>query len=256
MDRLPLIAGNWKMHKTTAEAAELARDLRREFDGLEDAEIVLCPPFTALAAVGRELAGSTLALGAQNVHWERAGAFTGEVSAPMLVDLGCRYVIIGHSERRQYFAETDELVRRKVRAALEHGLAPIVCVGERWEEREAGQTRARVEGQVRAALDGLDAAQVAGLIVAYEPVWAIGTGRAATGADAAEVAALIRSLAAELATPEAAALLRILYGGSVTPANMAEFMEADGIDGALVGGASLRADSFGGIVRAALAVRA
>lgn len=254
--RKPLIAGNWKMHKTIREAVELAGALRAGLDGVDGADIVLCPPFTALQAVGGALAGSdTLSLGAQNLYWEPQGAYTGEVSAAMLTDLGCRYVIIGHSERRQYFGETDETVPRKVRAALDAGLVPIVCVGERWEEREAGRTESLVRRQVTAALAGLAPQEVAGLAVAYEPVWAIGTGRAATGADAAEVAALIRHVAAGSAG-DAAERLRILYGGSVTSANMGEFMAQPGIDGALVGGASLKADSFAGIVEAALAVRA
>ncbi len=254
--RVPLVAGNWKMFKTIGEARQLARALRAELDGCSGAEVVLCPPFTALAAVGAELAGSALHLGAQNVHWEKEGAFTGEVSPVMLRDVGCRFVIIGHSERRQYFGETDETVPRKVRAALGAGLIPIVCVGEKWADREAGMTEAAVRRQVQAALEGLEPDQVAALAVAYEPVWAIGSGRPATGADANEVAGLIRGVAAGIAGSAAAARLRILYGGSVTPANMAEFMEEPEIDGALVGGASLKADSFTAIVHAAQAVRA
>ncbi len=254
--RTPLVAGNWKMHKTVGEAVALAAALRERLDGAEGADVVLCPPFTALAAAGQALAGSRLALGAQDVHWEPQGAFTGAISAPMLLDLGCRYVIIGHSERRQYFGETDTTVARKVQAALGAGLAPIVCVGESWEQRQAGQTESLVRGQVAAALDGLDADQVAGLAIAYEPIWAIGTGRSATGKDAGEVAALIRETAGLMTAPTAAARLRVLYGGSVTPDNIAEFMEEPEIDGALVGGASLKADSFAAIVQAALAVKA
>lgn len=253
--RVPLLAGNWKMHKTVAEARELARALRRELDGVA-ADVVLCPPFTALAAVGEELAGSTLALGAQNVHWERQGAFTGEIAAPMLLELGCRYVIVGHSERRQHFGETDAGVARRTAAALAAGLYPIVCVGERLEEREAGRTEEVVTRQVREGLAGLALERPERLAVAYEPVWAIGTGRPATGRDAGEVARLIRSLLADLFGEAAAAAVRILYGGSVTPDNMAEFMEEADVDGGLVGGASLRADTFAGVVRAALAVRA
>lgn len=254
--RTPLIAGNWKMHKTAPEAAELARALREALDGAPGVDVVLCPPFTALGAVGEALRGSTLALGAQNLHWEAQGAYTGEISAAMLLDAGCRYVIVGHSERRQFFAETDETVARKVRAALGAGLTPIVCVGERWEEREAGLTHALVKRQVAAALEGIGAEAIAGLAVAYEPVWAIGTGRAATPADAALVIGTIRETVAGLSGAGAAARLRILYGGSVSPANISDFMDAPGVDGALVGGASLKADSFVGIVRAAMAVRA
>lgn len=252
IERKPLIAGNWKMHKTGNEGSELARVLRRGFEGEENAEIVLCPPFTALTAVAHELEGSPLGLGGQNLHWESQGAYTGEVSAAMLLDAGCRYVIIGHSERRRYFGETDETVARKVRAALDAGLIPIVCVGEQWEEREAGLTESLVRGQVDAALGGITPDEIAALAVAYEPVWAIGTGRAATGADAGEVAGLIRKTVADLSTPTASSRMRILYGGSVNPSNMATFMEEPEVDGALVGGASLKADSFEGIIRAAL----
>lgn len=254
--RTPLVAGNWKMHKTVGEAVALIEDLRGRLDGAEGAEVVVCPPFTALYAAKQALEGSGIALGAQDAHWEKQGAFTGAISVPMLVDVGCRYVIIGHSERRQHFGETDQTVARKVRAVLGAGLVPIVCVGESWEQREAGQTEEWVRGQVLAALDGLDADQIAGLAVAYEPVWAIGTGRAATRSDAGEVAGLIRDTVARMTAPAAAARMRILYGGSVTPDNMAGFMEEPEVDGALVGGASLKADGFAAIVQAALAVKA
>lgn len=254
--RTPLIAGNWKMHKITSEATQLAKELRERLDGRAGADVVLCPPFTALAPVRAALRGSTLELGAQDVHWEARGAFTGAISAAMLLDLACRWAIIGHSERRQYFGDTDETVARKVRAALKAGLKPILCVGETWSEREAGSTDIVVKKQLTAALEGLSAEDVAGLAIAYEPIWAIGTGRAATGADAAQVTALLRAETARLISPAASATMRILYGGSVTPANMAEFMEQPDVDGALVGGASLQAESFTGIVGAALAVRA
>ena len=243
--------------------------------GPKGADVVVCPPFTLLGEVARVLAGTPVALGAQNVHWEDKGAFTGEIAAPMLTSLGCRYVIVGHSERRQYFGETDESVGRRLAAALRHGLVPILCVGETWEEREAGRTRERVQAQLRGALapaaggagagTGTGAGAGAGggaggaegwlgreLAVAYEPVWAIGTGRAARGADAQEVAALIRAVLAELIGPAAAAATRVLYGGSVKPENMAEFAAEPDIDGALVGGASLDAASFLGIVRQVL----
>ncbi|MGQ9778803.1 MAG: triose-phosphate isomerase [Bacillota bacterium] len=246
--RRPLIAGNWKMYKTTAEARALVSALVAALQDEERVEVVVCPPFTALAAVAPLLAGSRIALGAQDVHWEDEGAFTGAISPRMLVDLGCRYVIIGHSERREYFAETDETVNRKTRAALAHGLTPIVCVGESLAQREAGQTRFFVTGQVRAGLASLGE-KAREIVIAYEPIWAIGTGRSATGADAAEVIGLIRDTLAEMYGAETAAAVRILYGGSVKPENIKEFMTSPGIDGALVGGASLKAESFVPIVR-------
>ena len=246
--RRPLIAGNWKMYKTTAEAKTLVSALIEALKDEERVEVVVCPPFTALAAVGPLLAGTKIGLGAQDVHWEKEGAFTGAISAPMLVDLGCRYVIIGHSERREYFAETDETVNKKTKAALAHGLFPIVCVGESLAQREAGQTNAFVTGQVRAGLAGLGE-KAREIVIAYEPIWAIGTGRSATGKDAAEVIGLIRATLAEMYGRETAEAIRILYGGSVKPENIKEFMTAPGIDGALVGGASLKAESFVPIVK-------
>jgi triosephosphate isomerase len=212
---------------------------------------VLCPPFISLAAVRDALAGSPVGLGAQNAHFEAKGAFTGEVSPAMLKDLGCAYVILGHSERRAYFGETDELVARKLRAAQAHGLLPIVCVGENLEQRESGQTGQVVGGQVRAALAGLTDAELGRLVVAYEPIWAIGTGRAATAAQANETIGAIRRIAGEVVSQPAAAALRIQYGGSVTPANAAELFGQPEIDGALVGGASLKAPDFIAICQAA-----
>lgn len=249
--RQPVIAGNWKMNKTPAEAAELARALVSEIGPVANVERVLCPPFVALAAVAPVLAGTGIGLGAQNMHWEKAGAFTGEVSAPMLAGL-CQYVIIGHSERRQYFGETDETVNKKVKAALAHGLTPIICVGENLAENEAGQTRAVVARHVRGAYQGLSADEALKTIIAYEPVWAIGTGRAATpeGANAVH-ADCIRPLLAELFSAQLAQALRIQYGGSVTAANAAALMAQPDIDGALVGGASLKVADFSAIVRAA-----
>jgi triosephosphate isomerase (TIM) len=251
--RRPLIAGNWKMHKTHLEGLQLTQKLawalsREDTDAVE---VVVCPPFTALRTVGTLIDGDKLpiGLGAQNCHQEPQGAFTGEVSAPMLAKLGCAYVIVGHSERRQQFAETDELVNRKARAVLGNGMQPIVCVGETLEQREAGRTAEVVQGQVRGSLAGLPGEQVAGLVVAYEPVWAIGTGRAATAEDAQETIALIRGTVAELAGRSAADELRIQYGGSVKASNAEELAGKPDIDGALVGGASLDADEFAMIVK-------
>ena len=248
--RAPLIAANWKMHMTREPAGRLAGDIVRGLAGLAGVQVVLCPPATALDVVARVLAGTPILLGAQTMHWETQGAYTGELSPPMLVDAGCRAVILGHSERRRYFGETDDGVGKKVRAALAHRLVPIACVGERLEEREAGSTDAVVVRQVRAAVAGSDAEALSSLVVAYEPVWAIGTGRHATGREADRVAALIRRTLAESAGP-VAGRVRILYGGSVTPGNIGEFLEQPEIDGALVGGASLDAQAFIAIARAA-----
>jgi triosephosphate isomerase (TIM) len=248
--RRPILAGNWKMNKTVAEAVEFVRGIRRGLNAVKGADRVLCPPFTALVAVKDLLAATEIGLGAQNMYWEEKGAFTGEVSPGMLKEL-CQYVILGHSERRAYFGETDEGVNRKVKAALAHGLLPIVCVGETETQYDAGQTRAVVGGQVRGCLVGLSAEQVAGLVIAYEPVWAIGTGKAATAAGAGAVIGLtIRGTIAELYGEATAQAVRVQYGGSVTPANIAEFMAHPDIDGALVGGASLKPD-FVDLVRIA-----
>lgn len=213
-----------------------------------DVDIVVCPPFTALSSVKRAIADSQIKLGGQNLHWEKEGAYTGEISAAMLVDAGCGYVIIGHSERRQYFGETDALVNKKIKAALLHQLVPIVCVGETLEQREAGVTRTICDRQVRRALVDLKPEQVASLVIAYEPVWAIGTGRTATAADAQDVIAYIRQVVADVAGSVAAEAVRIQYGGSVRPDNIDELMAQADIDGVLVGGASLKPDSFGSIV--------
>lgn len=250
--RRPIVAANWKMYTTPRQARELAAQTLQAIPGAdqEAVEVVLCPPAVSLAGV-REVLGGALAVGAQNMHWETHGAYTGEISAPMLAEL-CTYVIIGHSERRHYFGETDETVHRKVRAALEHGLCPIVCVGETLALREAGQTRDWVALQVRGALHGIAAAALAGVVVAYEPVWAIGTGVAASGQDANAVALAIRGVLAELGGSAAAGSVRIQYGGSVTAANAAEFLGQPEIDGALVGGASLKPHDFAAIVHAAL----
>jgi triosephosphate isomerase len=249
--RTKIIAGNWKMNKTPAEAAELTRALLPEIQAVTGVERVLCPPFVSLASVAPLLAGTGVGLGAQNLHWERSGAFTGEISAPMLAGL-CQYVIIGHSERRQYFGETDEGVNRKVKAALAHGLTPIVCVGENLAENEAGQTQAVVHRHVRGAYAGLSADDALRTVIAYEPVWAIGTGKAATPEQAnAVMGDFIRALLAELYSTAVADLLRLQYGGSVTAANAQALMAQPHIDGALVGGASLKPAEFAAIVKAA-----
>ncbi|WP_298815279.1 triose-phosphate isomerase [Chloroflexus sp.] len=242
--RIPLIAGNWKMYKTVGEATALVRDLLAGLGSLSDREAIVCPPFTALAAVAPLLSDSPLGLGAQNLYPEAQGAFTGEVSPPMLVDVGCRYVIVGHSERRQYFGESDAFVNRKIRAALAHGLRPIVCVGESKPQRDAGQAEPIVTAQVRAALLDITSDQMTDVVIAYEPIWAIGTGDTATPADAQAMHAAIRATLAELYGADVAAAVRIQYGGSVKPDNIDELMAQPDIDGALVGGASLQAASF------------
>ena len=249
--RTPLVAGNWKMHMTVAPALRLVAETEAALEGVTGVEVVFCPPATALWSVGQALAGTPWHLGGQTMYWESKGAFTGEISAEMLADVGCRYVILGHSERRELFGETDEAVGRKVRAAFQQGLIPIVCVGERLAEREGGQTDAIITRQVSAAVPELTADRGGRLLVAYEPVWAIGTGRTATGAEANRVAGVIRRTLAKAGDAGAASAVRILYGGSVKPDNIAEFMEQPEIDGALVGGASLDARAFAAIVRAA-----
>jgi triosephosphate isomerase len=249
--RKPVVAGNWKMNKTASEAVDLARELAAAIQPFTAVERVVCPPFTALAAVAPVLAGTGIGLGAQNMHWEKSGAYTGEVSPLMLAGL-CQYVIVGHSERRQYFAETDETVNKKAKAALAHGLTPIVCVGENLAENEAGQTAAVVTRQTRAAYAGLTAGDALKTILAYEPVWAIGTGKAATPAGANAVIGLhIRGALADLYSSAVADALRVQYGGSVTAANAADLMAQPDIDGALVGGASLKPAEFAAIVKAA-----
>jgi triosephosphate isomerase len=247
--RKPVIAGNWKMYKTRSETAATLRALRGEVDGEQRVEVVVCPPFTSLAAAAEVLAGSTISLGAQNTAWEDEGAFTGEVSPGMLLDCGCRYVILGHSERRQYFSESDEMIARKLAKVLSTPLIPILCVGETLEEREAGRVSEVVLGQLRRDLADLTEESVSRIIVAYEPVWAIGTGRTATPDTAEEVHGMIRQWLSRTYSPQMAEGLRILYGGSVKPGNIAELMAQPDIDGALVGGASLDAASFARIVR-------
>ncbi len=249
MARKPVIAGNWKMYKTRSEVADTIRALRREVDGYEAAEVVICPPFTGLAAAAAALEGSTIRLGAQNAHWEEEGAYTGEISPGMLLDCRCRFVILGHSERRQVFGESDETIARKLARVVATPLIPIFCVGETLEERESGRVREVVLGQMGRGLGELTGDAVSRIIVAYEPVWAIGTGRTATPEIAGEVHSMIRDWLGETFSGELSQALRILYGGSVKPANIAELMAQPDIDGALVGGASLDAESFSRIVR-------
>ena len=252
MPRTKIVAGNWKMNLDRAKAKELAAAVAARRGEAAKVELVLCPPALYVETVGSALAGtkSNVGLGAQNMHDKASGAFTGEVAPPMLVDLGCHYVILGHSERRTLFGETDAAVNVKTKAALAAGLVPIVCVGETLEEREAGKTAAVVTGQVQGSLAGLSAAELEKVVVAYEPVWAIGTGKVATPEQAQEVHALIRRLLAGLSSPEVAARVRIQYGGSVKPDNAADLARQPDIDGALVGGASLKADDFLGIAKA------
>lgn len=246
--RLPIIAGNWKMFKTVAEAKTLVSGLAEKLAGVEGVEIVVCPPFTALSSVAELLKDSNIAVGAQDLFWEEEGAFTGEVSPLMLKEIGCKYVIIGHSERRQYFGETDEQVNKKAKAALKHGLAPIICVGETLEQHDAGKTETLVASQVEKALAGIEKGNITKVVIAYEPIWAIGTGRSSTGEDANQVVALIRKTIARDFGEDLAAKVRIQYGGSVKPNNIKEFMSQPEIDGALVGGASLKVDSFTSII--------
>jgi triosephosphate isomerase len=250
--RVPFIAANWKMHLTRAGARELARKVAAAGPELRASTVVLIPPFTALGAVEESIAGTEVGLGAQDLYWEEQGAFTGEVSAPMLKDAGCAFVLIGHSERRRLFGETDESVGRKAGAALRAGLSPIVCVGEVLEEREAGRTMARIDDQLALGLSGLSRGEMERIIIAYEPVWAIGTGRTATPAQAGEVHAHIRKRVEDGYGNRTASCAIILYGGSVKPANAYPLFQEKDIDGFLVGGASLDADGFVGIVREAI----
>lgn len=246
--RRPVIAGNWKMYMTPGETKVLANQLKASLAGAGDVEIVVCPPFTALAEACDRLMGTGIQIGGQNLHWEDKGAFTGEVSAPMLKDLGCTHVIIGHSERRTLFGETDEHINRKLKAALHHGLVPIVCIGETLEQREGRLTEKICSGQLQAALAGIEYWDLAKIIIAYEPIWAIGTGRTATPEDAQSVIGYLRgSLGKKFS--EAADEVRILYGGSVKPDNIDGLMAKPDIDGALVGGASLDAAGFARIVK-------
>jgi triosephosphate isomerase len=247
--RRPIIAGNWKMHKTIAETRSFFDQLIPEIQNVEHCDIVVAPPYTALQTAVDEAEGTRVAIAAQDVHWEQQGAFTGEVSAGMLVDAGCKYTIIGHSERRQYFGETDEQVAKKTRAACAAGLSAIVCVGETLAERDGGKALDVVRRQVNEGLGQLTPPDLSHIIVAYEPVWAIGTGRTASPEQAEEMHAAIRGFFAGIYEAQAAGEMRILYGGSVKPENISELMKQKDIDGALVGGASLEPASFTRIIR-------
>ena len=255
MERKKVIAGNWKMNMTASEGAQLIADIRSNCDGACGCacapEVMVFPPFTSIAAVQETAKGTPLVVGAQNVHWAENGAFTGEISAKMLVEMGVTHVIIGHSERRQYFGETDETVNKRVKAALAAGLKVVLCVGETLEEREKGVTEAIIEKQVRWDLDGVTMDQLDNVILAYEPVWAIGTGKTATNEQAQEVHAFIRALIGKAFCPVCAGKLRILYGGSMKPANAAGLLAQPDIDGGLIGGAALKAADFLALVKAA-----
>ncbi|QAY67319.1 triose-phosphate isomerase [Paenibacillus protaetiae] len=248
--RKPIIAGNWKMFKTVSEAESFFTEVKGKAE-VEGVESVICAPFTALPALVQAAKGTSIAIGAQNLHYEDNGAYTGEISGVMLKELGVKYVIIGHSERRAYFAESDAIVNKKIHAAFKHGLTPIVCVGEKLEEREAGQTKDVCKGQTEAAFEGLSAAQAAEVVIAYEPIWAIGTGKSSTAADAQDVIGYIRGIVAGLYGEATAEAVRIQYGGSVKPNNVAEYMGEADIDGALVGGASLEPASYIALVEGA-----
>ena len=246
--RRPIIAGNWKMNKTPAEAEELVKELVPLVADAE-AEVVVCPPFVCLDAVGKVIKGTNIKLGAQNVHFEKSGAFTGEISADMLLDMGVEYVIIGHSERRQYFGETDCTVNKRARAALAAGLKPIICVGESLAERENGITDELVGMQTKMALKEIEAEQLEQLVIAYEPIWAIGTGKTATAQEANATIGAIRRAIAQVYGEEAAQKVRIQYGGSMNPKNASELMAQSEIDGGLIGGASLKAEDFSKVVK-------
>jgi triosephosphate isomerase len=249
MGRLPFIAGNWKMNKTVGEAVDLVRELKASISGVKGVEVAVAPPFTALHAVRKEIEGSSILLAGQNVYWEGKGAFTGEISPLMLKEVGCRYVIIGHSERRQFFGETEETVNRRIRAALVHRLKVIFCIGEMLREREEGKTFSVIERQVEGGLKGLGGQEMEDIVIAYEPIWAIGTGKTAAPEQAEEVHRFIRGKLEAFYSRGISEGIRIQYGGSVTPENINGLMNQANIDGALVGGASLKADSFSKIVR-------
>jgi triosephosphate isomerase len=255
--RKTIIAGNWKMYKTISEAIELANSLKRELFKLEnqDIEIVICPPFTTLSEVAEVIADSNIQLGAQDLHWQDEGAFTGEISAVMLKDTGCKFVIIGHSERRLYFGETNESINKKIKAALKIGLTPIICVGETLSERENNKTFRVLDNHIKGGLVDLGEEEISKIVIAYEPVWAIGTGRTATSSQAQEAQKYIRDLLIKMYNKDLASAVRIQYGGSVKPENISELMQQPDIDGALVGGASLTLETFAEIVRRAASIK-
>ena len=247
--RKPIIAGNWKMYKDVNESVELANEIKRATFDVENVTVVICPPFTNLSDVGEMLIESNVKLGAQNCYWESEGAYTGEISVPMIKSVGCDYVVIGHSERRKYFGETDETVNKRIKAAIDGGLLPIMCVGETLEEREAGKTIEVVKTQVTGGLKGFDEGHLDTLVIAYEPVWAIGTGKTATPGQAQEVHAMIRGLLGEMYSTSLSDSKCILYGGRVKPDNIEEIMKKEDIDGGLIGGASLKSESFVDIIK-------
>jgi len=247
--RTPLIAGNWKMYKTVSEAVETAVQLKKNVADATGVDIMIAPPYTAIAAVSTAVKDSNIAVGAQNIYWEKEGAYTGEIAPEMLRDAGCRYAIIGHSERRQFFGESDESVNKKIGAAVKAGLIPVMCLGESESQREADQTFSVLDKQIKNGLKGFFANELNLLVIAYEPIWAIGTGKTATSDQAQEVHQYLRSLLAEIFDPSFAQSTRILYGGSVKPENISELMARTDIDGGLVGGASLNADTFSKIVQ-------
>ena len=247
--RMPLIAGNWKMYKTVPEAVQTASQLKDLVSAVGEVDVMIAPPFTALYPVSEVLKDSTIAVGAQDMYWEQEGAYTGEISSAMLLSAGCRYVILGHSERREYFNDSNENVNRKVSAALAAGLIPIICIGESEKQREAGETFSVLDKQLKMGLKGHFAEALPNIAIAYEPIWAIGTGKTATSAQAQEVHQFLRKNVAQMFGDDLAVNLRILYGGSVKPQNASELMEMPDIDGALVGGASLDAETFSRIVR-------
>lgn len=247
--RKPIAAGNWKMFKTAKEASKMISELKELVKSVSDREVVICPPFTALESAVNAAKGSNVKIGAQNLYWEEKGAFTGEIAPGMIKDLGCEYVIIGHSERRQYFGETDATVNKRIFAALKAGLKPIICVGETLQERESEKTFSVIETQIKGGLKGLSVELMKDCVIAYEPVWAIGTGKTASKEQAQEVHAFIRKLLSDLLGKDTAGATRILYGGSVKPDNVKELMSQPDIDGGLVGGASLEAEPFSKIVK-------
>jgi len=247
--RTPIIGGNWKMYKVREEATKTVVELRDQIEDVKDVEIVVFPPFTLLKTVGELLQGSKVGLGAQNMFWKEEGAYTGEISPRMLIDLGCQYVILGHSERRGYFTESNEMINKKLQAALKFNLIPLICVGEKLEERKKGRAKEVVETQIRKSLLGIEASEGKKVIVAYEPVWAIGTGETATPEQAEEMHSYIREILEEIWDASVANLIRIQYGGSVKPENIKELMAKKNIDGALVGGASLDSASFTRIIK-------
>ena len=260
MSRKPIIAGNWKLNKTVAEAVEFTEGLKKVVSNINRAilpEVVIAPVFTSLYKVGEILKDcNAIKLSSQNCYWEQSGAFTGEVSIDMLKETGCSYIIIGHSERRQYFSETDEMINKKAKAILAEGVIPIICCGETLEQRESNLTDSHITSQIKKALDGISSADIAKSVIAYEPIWAIGTGKTCDSVEANRVIKMIRNVVKEVAGAEAAEQIRILYGGSVKPATIEEQMSQSDIDGALVGGASLKVDSFVGIIDGCMKVRA